>query len=45
MTIRIISRLAGSGRTGYLVEYGTTEQIFNNPREKPTQDYIHGAFS
>jgi phosphate transport system ATP-binding protein len=33
------------GRTGYLVEYGDTEQIFNDPKEKHTQDYIHGAFS
>src|SRR5262245_22041837 len=33
------------GRTGYLVEYGETEQIFNDPREKHTQDYIRGAFS
>ena len=33
------------GRTGYLVEYGSTEQIFNNPKEKHTQDYIKGAFS
>ena len=33
------------GRTGYLVEYGDTKQIFENPREKPTQDYIAGAFS
>ena len=33
------------GRTGYLVEYGETEQIFSDPREKHTQDYIKGAFS
>ncbi len=33
------------GRTGYLVEYGPTQQLFENPREKPTQDYISGAFS
>src|SRR5262249_23399951 len=33
------------GRTGYLVGYGDTEQIFNDPREKHTQDYIRGAFS
>ena len=33
------------GRTGYLVEYETTESIFNNPREKHTQDYIRGEFS
>jgi len=33
------------GRTGYLVEYGPTKDIFGNPREKHTQDYIAGAFS
>jgi phosphate transport system ATP-binding protein len=33
------------GRTGYLVEYGDTRQIFEAPREKPTQDYVAGAFS
>ena len=33
------------GRTGYLVEFGDTEQIFSNPREKDTRDYIQGAFS
>jgi phosphate transport system ATP-binding protein len=29
---------------GYLVEYGTTAQIFTNPREKATEDYITGRF-
>jgi phosphate transport system ATP-binding protein len=33
------------GRTGYLVEYGDTEAIFNDPKEKHTKDYIQGAFS
>jgi phosphate transport system ATP-binding protein len=33
------------GRTGYLVEYGDTPQIFDNPKEKHTQDYIRGEFS
>jgi phosphate transport system ATP-binding protein len=33
------------GRTGYLVEFGDTRQIFEDPREKPTQQYIAGAFS
>lgn len=32
-------------RTGYLVEMGPTEQIFNQPREKLTRDYISGQFS
>jgi phosphate transport system ATP-binding protein len=33
------------GRTGYLVEYGDTKQIFEAPKEKFTQDYIRGEFS
>jgi phosphate transport system ATP-binding protein len=33
------------GRTGYLVEHGETKQVFDQPREKHTQDYIAGAFS
>ena len=33
------------GRTGYLVEYNKTQEIFDNPREKHTQEYIRGEFS
>jgi phosphate transport system ATP-binding protein len=33
------------GRTGYLVEYGETKQIFDDPKEKHTQEYIRGEFS
>jgi phosphate transport system ATP-binding protein len=33
------------GRTGYLVEHAETKKIFEDPREKHTQDYIAGAFS
>jgi phosphate transport system ATP-binding protein len=33
------------GRTGYLVEFGPTKEIFENPKEKHTQQYISGAFS
>ena len=32
-------------RTGYLVEFGETKQIFEDPREKRTQEYIRGEFS
>jgi phosphate transport system ATP-binding protein len=32
------------GRTGYLVEYDSTEQISNDPKDKHTKDYIQGAF-
>ncbi len=33
------------GRTGYLVEFGDSKQLFENPREKHTQEYIRGEFS
>jgi len=33
------------GRTGYLVEFGDSKQIFNDPQEKRTQEYIRGEFS
>ena len=33
------------GRTGYLVEYGPSKQLFEAPRERHTQDYIRGEFS
>jgi phosphate transport system ATP-binding protein len=32
-------------RTGYLVEYGDTEHLFEAPREKYTQEYLRGDFS
>ena len=31
-------------RMGYLVEYGPTEQIFYNPKNKQTEDYVSGRF-
>ncbi|MDW8070359.1 MAG: ATP-binding cassette domain-containing protein, partial [Anaerolineae bacterium] len=36
--------LMDEDRAGYLVEFGTTAQIFTNPREKATEDYITGRF-
>ena len=33
------------GRTGYQVEYGPTEALFENPKEKHTKDYLSGEFS
>jgi phosphate transport system ATP-binding protein len=36
---------SAGGRTGYLVEYGDTNQIFDAPQQKHTQDYIRGEFS
>jgi phosphate transport system ATP-binding protein len=37
--------ISKSGRTGYLVEMGNTDQIFNSPREELTKEYISGKFS
>jgi len=31
-------------RAGRLVEYGPTDRLFTNPREKSTEDYITGRF-
>jgi phosphate transport system ATP-binding protein len=31
-------------RTGYLVEFGDTRQMFENPKEKFTREYIQGDF-
>lgn len=37
--------ISEGGRTGYLVEMGETGQIFEDPRERLTQEYIRGEFS
>ena len=34
----------GSGKLGYLVEYNHTENIFQNPVEQATQEYVSGRF-
>jgi len=31
-------------RAGVLIEHGPTDQIFTNPRDKRTEDYITGRF-
>jgi len=36
--------LTDDGRTGRLVEYGQTREVFTNPRDKRTEDYITGRF-
>jgi len=33
------------GRTGYLVEYGDTKELFENPLQEYTRQYIRGEFS
>ena len=39
-----ISDYTGMMYLGQMVEFGETEQIFTNPREKRTEDYILGRF-
>jgi len=36
--------LAGTGKPGRLVEFGTTRKIFSNPDEPATEAYISGRF-
>ena len=36
--------LADTDRAGILVEYGKTSQLFTNPKDKRTEDYITGRF-
>jgi phosphate transport system ATP-binding protein len=37
--------ISQGGRTGYLVEFGLTTQVFDEPREDLTKKYISGQFS
>lgn len=36
--------LADEDRAGHLIEYGPTEELFTNPKDKRTEDYITGRF-
>jgi phosphate transport system ATP-binding protein len=36
--------MVDENRSGYLVEFGSTQQIFIQPRNKQTEDYISGRF-
>jgi phosphate transport system ATP-binding protein len=36
--------LADQDRAGILIEYGKTSQLFTNPKDKRTEDYITGRF-
>jgi phosphate transport system ATP-binding protein len=36
---------SAGGRTGYLIEYRPTKQLFGDPREERTKAYIRGEFS
>jgi phosphate transport system ATP-binding protein len=37
--------ISRGGRTGYLVEMGPTQQVFEDPRERLTREYVAGEFS
>ncbi len=37
--------ISRGGRTGYLVEMGDTRELFENPREALTREYLSGEFS
>lgn len=39
-----VSATETGDRTGYLVEYDSTQVIFNNPKQKDTKDYVSGRF-
>ncbi len=36
--------MTDTDRAGMIVEYGLTNQIFTNPKDKRTQDYVSGRF-
>jgi phosphate transport system ATP-binding protein len=36
--------IQGTGKPGKLIEYGPTSEIFSNPRDKQTEDYVSGRF-
>jgi phosphate transport system ATP-binding protein len=37
--------ISRGGRTGYLVEMGPTKQVFEDPKQDLTKEYISGQFS
>lgn len=39
-----VSDRTGFFHMGYLVELGDTDQVFQNPKEKQTEDYIRGKY-
>jgi phosphate transport system ATP-binding protein len=45
MTAFLYVDTSAGGRTGYMVEYAPTAQIFENPKEQYTKDYLSGEFS
>jgi phosphate transport system ATP-binding protein len=45
MTAFFAVDISQGGRTGFLVEMGPTKELFENPREKLTREYVRGEFS
>ena len=45
MTAFLYVDTTAGGRTGYMVEYEPTTQLFDHPQQKHTQEYIAGEFS
>jgi phosphate transport system ATP-binding protein len=39
-----VSDYTGFMLLGVLKEFGTTKQVFTNPKQKETEDYISGRF-
>ncbi len=39
-----VTEVEGGNRQGYLAEHAPTEQIFQNPQEEATQQYVSGRF-
>jgi phosphate transport system ATP-binding protein len=37
--------ISKGGRTGFLVEFGPTKRIFDDPQEELTKEYLSGQFS
>lgn len=44
MTAFLYVDKSNGGRTGYLVEYGPTQKLFEHPKTEYTRDYIRGTF-
>jgi len=45
MTAFLYVDISAGGRTGYLVEYGPTQAIFEDPKAERTKEYMRGVFS
>ena len=37
--------ISKGGRTGYLVEMAPTKELFENPKQQLTREYLKGEFS